>query len=66
MIFDASSSHSSDSNQRSTTTAASFPEDHIKILMNLGATREDAIQLLQRANGNIDMAASMLFSHRAS
>ncbi|KIL70360.1 hypothetical protein M378DRAFT_619573 [Amanita muscaria Koide BX008] len=37
------------------------PEDKVKILMDLGVTREQAISLLDAANGNVDVAASMLF-----
>jgi hypothetical protein len=39
----------------------SFPEEHIQLLMNLGANKEKAIALLHRAHGNVDIAASMLF-----
>jgi DNA damage-inducible protein 1 len=42
----------------STTT---HPEEHIRILMDLGATREVAISSLDAAGGNIDVAASLLF-----
>ncbi|KAF5371209.1 hypothetical protein D9758_004111 [Tetrapyrgos nigripes] len=38
-----------------------FPEEHIKILMDLGAPRELAISTLAAADGNVDMAASLLF-----
>jgi len=37
------------------------PEDKIRILMDLGASREDAVRTLDAANGNIDIAASLLF-----
>lgn len=42
-------------------TNSRHPEDKIKILMDLGITREQAISLLDAANGNVDVAASMLF-----
>ncbi|KAG9091557.1 DNA damage-inducible protein 1, partial [Ceratobasidium sp. 392] len=38
-----------------------FPEEHINTLMGLGATRTDAIQLLQASGGNLDVAASLMF-----
>ncbi|KAM6496159.1 hypothetical protein JOM56_008865 [Amanita muscaria] len=42
-------------------TNSRHPEDKVKILMDLGVTREQAISLLDAANGNVDVAASMLF-----
>ena len=42
--------------------ASRFPEDHIRTLMDLGATREDAIAALNAMGGNVDLAASALFS----
>ncbi|KAG5648733.1 hypothetical protein DXG03_000080 [Asterophora parasitica] len=36
-------------------------EEHIRILMDLGATRAVAIRSLDAAGGNIDVAASLLF-----
>jgi DNA damage-inducible protein 1 len=36
-------------------------EEKIQTLMNLGVTREMAINTLNAANGNLDIAASMLF-----
>lgn len=42
--------------------ASVYPENAIQTLMNLGAqSREEAIHLLDRANGNLDVAASSLF-----
>jgi len=38
-----------------------YPESSITALMDLGATRELAIQYLDASGGNIDMAASLLF-----
>lgn len=37
------------------------PEDKIRLLMDLGATREIAISSLDAAGGNVDVAASLLF-----
>lgn len=37
------------------------PEASIDALLALGATREQAIALLQEAGGNVDIAASLLF-----
>jgi DNA damage-inducible protein 1 len=37
------------------------PEAMIATLVNLGATREEAIQLLRAANNNVDIAAGMMF-----
>ncbi|KAF8076776.1 hypothetical protein FPV67DRAFT_432384 [Lyophyllum atratum] len=39
----------------------SHPEEHIRILMDLGATRDVAMRSLDAAGGNIDVAASLLF-----
>ncbi|KAG6856036.1 hypothetical protein H0H87_008140 [Tephrocybe sp. NHM501043] len=36
-------------------------EEHIRILMDLGASRDVAIRSLDAAGGNIDVAASLLF-----
>lgn len=36
-------------------------EDKIRVLMDLGASREVAIRSLDAANGNMDVAASLLF-----
>lgn len=38
-----------------------FPEASISMLTNMGASREQAIQLLRASNGNTEYAASMLF-----
>ncbi|KAI0034085.1 hypothetical protein K488DRAFT_8188, partial [Vararia minispora EC-137] len=37
------------------------PESSVQIIMNLGVTREVAISTLDAANGNLDVAASLLF-----
>jgi len=39
-----------------------YSEEMISALTNLGATREQAIQLLEEAGGNVDVAASLLFN----
>jgi len=41
--------------------AASHSEHKIRVLMDLGATREIAISTLDAANGSVDVAASLLF-----
>ena len=41
--------------------APQFREEDIKSLMDLGVERAEAIQYLQIAGGNVDVAASMLF-----
>jgi hypothetical protein len=43
--------------------AAATAEQERKVaqLMGLGATRSDALQFLSMANGNVDLAASLLF-----
>ncbi|KAG8702045.1 DNA damage-inducible protein 1 [Ceratobasidium sp. 394] len=38
-----------------------FPESSIQTLVDLGATRDQAIQLLHASGGNVDIAASFLF-----
>ncbi|KAJ2376655.1 DNA damage-inducible protein 1 [Coemansia sp. RSA 2603] len=40
----------------------SHPEEAITALMNLGVSREEAIRHLDAAGGNLDMAASLIFS----
>ncbi|KAF7332703.1 DNA damage-inducible v-SNARE binding protein [Mycena kentingensis (nom. inval.)] len=42
-------------------TSSRHPESSIRVLMDLGATREVAISSLDAAGGNIDVAASLLF-----
>lgn len=42
-------------------TPASFPENDIQTLMGFGVARAQAIQALEAAGGNIDVAASLLF-----
>jgi len=41
--------------------ASRYPESSIKLLMDLGVTREVAIQFLDASGGNADVAASLLF-----
>lgn len=45
----------------STAGQSQWSEEHIQTLMNFGVTREEAIQTLNAANGNIEVAASLLF-----
>jgi len=40
---------------------STHPEDKIRLLLDLGATRELAISTLDAAGGNVDVAASLLF-----
>lgn len=47
--------------QPATHQASKFPESDIRTLMDLGATREDAIAALITMGGNVDLAASALF-----
>ncbi|KAH0840184.1 hypothetical protein J3R83DRAFT_1179, partial [Lanmaoa asiatica] len=42
-------------------TGERYPEGSIQTLVGLGASREQAIQLLHASQGNVDIAASMLF-----
>lgn len=39
-----------------------FPERDIQTIMEMGASREDAIRTLRAAGGNLEIAASLLFS----
>ena len=39
-----------------------FSEGDIRTIMEMGASREDAIRTLRAAGGNLDVAASLLFS----
>lgn len=41
--------------------AAQFPEETIRSLMEIGMSREQAIQSLVAANGNFELAASLWF-----
>ena len=41
--------------------ASRYPESSIKLLMDLGVTREVAVQSLDASGGNVDVAASLLF-----
>ena len=43
------------------TQHSQYPESAIRILMDLGATRDMAISTLDAAGGNVDVAASLLF-----
>jgi DNA damage-inducible protein 1 len=47
--------------QRPAARPAAFPEKDIATLMELGATRDDAIRYLNAAEGNVDVAAGFLF-----
>ncbi|KZT62864.1 hypothetical protein CALCODRAFT_425693 [Calocera cornea HHB12733] len=40
---------------------ASFPEESINTLTEMGVSREEAVRLLEMAGGNLEVAASMLF-----
>ncbi|KAK9693663.1 DNA damage-inducible protein 1 [Basidiobolus ranarum] len=50
------------SSQPSSTQQTKYSEESIQIITNLGISREEAIAALDAANGNPDVAASMLFS----
>lgn len=50
------------SSTRPSTTADNFPEDNINQLMSLGFTRDEAIAALRGTNGNVELAASLLFN----
>ena len=41
--------------------ASRYPESSVKLLMDLGVTREVAMQSLDASGGNVDVAASLLF-----
>ncbi|KAI9317291.1 hypothetical protein BX666DRAFT_1944259 [Dichotomocladium elegans] len=41
--------------------ASRYPEEHIALLTNLGVSRQEAINALDIASGNPDLAASLLF-----
>lgn len=42
--------------------ASRYSQSSVKVLMDLGATREQAIQYLDMSGGNVDVAASFLFN----
>lgn len=48
--------------QRPPPTAPVFPEEHINQLQALGFSREEAIAALQATNGDVEVAASLLFN----
>lgn len=48
--------------QASTSTASRWPEKDIQSLIGFGVTREVAIQMLDATNGNVEAAASFIFS----
>ncbi|KAM0786171.1 hypothetical protein ACM66B_006978 [Microbotryomycetes sp. NB124-2] len=50
------------SQQPPTTDTSSHPESSIQNLIALGVGRQEAIKLLDATNGNVEMAASLLFS----
>lgn len=52
---------SSSTHSQPSPSTGGFPESSIKTLMDLGATREEAVRTLQAAGGNVDYAASLLF-----
>ncbi|CAI6337230.1 unnamed protein product [Periconia digitata] len=43
-------------------TATQFPQKDIDVLVGLGFSRQDAVQALEAANGNVEYAASLLFA----
>ncbi|KAF8165719.1 hypothetical protein B0H34DRAFT_250448 [Crassisporium funariophilum] len=47
--------------QPAAAAASHHPENSVRILMDLGVSREVALQTLDAAGGNIDVAASLLF-----
>lgn len=47
--------------QRAPAAGSRYSEHDIRTLMDLGATREQAISTLDAANGSVDVAASLLF-----
>ena len=57
-----SSSGSAVSSSSSGTSVTSFPEASIQRIVELGFTRDQAILELQRANGNVDVAATALLA----
>ncbi|QRV72376.1 aspartyl protease [Ceratobasidium sp. AG-Ba] len=44
-----------------TPAPAPFPREHIDMLVGLGATEAQAVELLQAAGGNVDVAGALLF-----
>ena len=52
---------STPANLAETQNSGGHPDSHIRVLMDLGATREQAITTLDAAGGNVDVAASLLF-----
>ncbi|MCJ1277770.1 DNA damage-inducible protein 1 [Puttea exsequens] len=68
----AAASASSGQQPLSTVGPASFPKEDIDQLTNMGFSRQEAIQALEAAGGNVEIAAGLLFdpvdslgSHRA-
>ncbi len=48
--------------QRKRNDSIQHPDEYISSLMALGASREQAIAALDAANGNLDVAAGIIFS----
>lgn len=42
-------------------SSSNYPEKDIKVLTDMGVSREEAINALEMAGGNPDLAASLLF-----
>jgi DNA damage-inducible protein 1 len=42
--------------------AAAFPEESVRMLMGMGASRVEAVQALEAAGGNVELAAGILFN----
>lgn len=47
--------------QQQQTARSRYPEKDIQTIMSMGVSREMAIQTLDAAQGNVDLAASLLF-----
>ncbi|KAG2193322.1 hypothetical protein INT47_005635 [Mucor saturninus] len=47
--------------QNSTTQPQGYPEKDVKLLTDMGVSREEALHALEMAGGNPDLAASLLF-----
>jgi len=56
-----SSSPSAVVQAKGTESDTKWPEESVNALMNMGVGRDEAIRLLDAANGNVEMAANLMF-----
>ncbi|KAJ3393922.1 DNA damage-inducible protein 1 [Lobulomyces angularis] len=58
----ASNAQNAMSSSKNNPPLKTYPEDTIKILTELGASREEAVEALNAYNGNVELAANVFFN----